>query len=257
MTRKIPLTGVENLRDYGDYPAAKGRLRKGYLYRSANHAYATDEDLQAMAALGVRVIVDLRRPNEREKDPSRRWPGFDGRVIENDIGENEADGWQAFMTGSVLTTDSVTSYMRRYYDRAPLVDRHIDLYSRYFDSLAAGEGPILIHCAAGKDRTGILAALTHHIAGVHRDDIIHDYLLTNDPDRFARRAPMFAAMVEEATGQRPDDETMHLVMGVHAEYLDRALQAIVSEHGHVDVYLEKALGVDASKRQRIESVILA
>jgi len=223
MTRKIPLTGVENFRDYGDYPAARGRLRKGYLFR----------------------------------DPSRRWPGFSGRVIENDIGETEADGWQAFMTGSVLTPESVTNYMRNYYDKAALVDRHIDLYSRYFDSLAAEEGPVLIHCTAGKDRTGILAALTHHIAGVHQDDILQDYLLTNDPERFARRAPQFSAMVEEATGQRPEEETMHLVMGVHAEYLERALKAMALEHGHIDGYLDKALGVDAAKRSRIESVILA
>ena len=63
-------------------------------------------------------------------------------------------------------------------------------FRRYFQALAAAEGPVLIHCAAGKDRTGILAALTHHLVGVHADDIVADYLLTNDLLAIDRRIPL-------------------------------------------------------------------
>ena len=72
--------------------------------------------------------------------------------------------------------------------KAALEARHIDLFSRYFHALAEAPGPVLIHCAGGKDRTGILAALTHHIAGVMRQDIVEDYLHTNRPETFERAA---------------------------------------------------------------------
>eukprot|EP01034_Spumella_vulgaris_P000581 gene581-766_t len=120
----------------------------------------------------------------------------------------------------------------------------------------AGVGIVVFHCTAGKDRTGILCALTHHIAGVHHDDIIADYLLTNDEERFARRLPLFAAHVEELTGRRPSDEAMRTTMGVEAEYLDRAFEAMRRENGGLDGYLREALGVDAARRAAVERRIL-
>ena len=82
MTRHIRLEAVENFRDFGDYPTTSGRrLKRGRLYRSASHGRATDADLTTIEALELAVIVDLRRPGERERDPSRRPAGFRGQVI--------------------------------------------------------------------------------------------------------------------------------------------------------------------------------
>ena len=203
-SRILPLEGVDNFRDYGDYRTAAGRrIRPGRLYRSANHAMATDADLDTIAALGLAVIVDLRRPEERRRTPSRRPADCAARVVTSDIDENpdEPDPWLTFLKGSDLTAASFRAYLVDYYRAAPYTPRHIDLFSRYFRALAEADGPVLIHCAAGKDRTGILAALTHHLAGVHRDDITEDYLLTNDPARFERRAPMVLEHLAEATGR--------------------------------------------------------
>ena len=93
MTRHIRFDGIDNFRDFGDYAAGQRRLKRGLLYRSAGHGYATDADLERLAALNLSVIVDLRRANEREKSPSRRWDGFAAQVIENDIGQDAADEW--------------------------------------------------------------------------------------------------------------------------------------------------------------------
>jgi len=128
--------------------------------------------------MGLAVIVDLRRANERERDPAPRWP-FAAQVIENDLGQETLDEWADFIATSDLTPGSFRSYMLDYYRKAPFQSRHIDLYARYFRALAESQGPVLVHCAAGKDRTGILCALTHHLAGVSDDDIFEDYLLTN------------------------------------------------------------------------------
>lgn len=258
MTRHIPFESIENFRDFGDYAAGQRRLRRGLLYRSASQARATDADLEKLAALGLSVIVDLRRSNEREKEPSRRWSGFSARVIENDIGQDTADEWHTFIASSDLTPQSFTDYMMDYYRALPFQRRHVDLYTRYFHALAETDGPVLVHCAAGKDRTGIICALTHHMAGVHDDDIREDYLLTNNMDRMQARLPQMREYVAEATGGRiPTDEALLTAMRVEAEYLDTAFAVMRDAHGSLDGYLDQALGLDADIRARIHDRLLA
>ena len=252
--RILPLEGVDNFRDYGDYATAAGaHLHKGRLYRSAHQARATDADLEAMAALDIAVIVDLRRKGERLRDPSRRPAGFAGMVIDNDLGDPAEDPWQLFVRSSDLSVESFRGYLLDYYWAAPNDERHLDLFARYFRALAEAKGPVLIHCAAGKDRTGILAALTHHMVGVHDDDIMADYLLTNSAARLEERAPLVAQMMAEQTGRSPTLEAVRTALGVEAAYLDQALKAIRADYGSVDAYLEKALGVDAKVRDGVQA----
>lgn len=257
MSRLLPFEGIENFRDFGDYVAGQRRLKKGLLYRSAHQAEATDADLARLAELGLAVVVDLRRSNERQSQPSRRWSGFAAEVIENDIGQEHADEWHEFIMGSDLTAESFRRYMLSYYDGAPHAKRHIDLYSRYFQTLARTEGAVLVHCAAGKDRTGILCALTHHVAGVHDDDIVADYLLTNNPERMEKRLPTIRARIAENTGRQPDDAALMTAMRVEAEYLERAFAAMRAQHGSIDGYLDQALGLTPELRGRIHDRLLA
>jgi len=258
MTRHVQLEAVENFRDFGDYPTASGRrMKRGRLYRSASHGRATDADLAAIEALNIAVIVDLRRPGERERDPARRPAGFRGVVIQNDQGEAAGDDpWWTFVRSCDLSEEAFRGYLLNYYREAPFTERHIDLFSRYFRALAEADGPVLIHCAAGKDRTGVLAALTHHIAGVSRDDITEDYLLTNNPERMAARAPMIAQVIEAETGRTPTDAALRAAIGVEAEYLAEAFRVIEAQHGAVDAYLEEVLGVDAALREALEARLL-
>jgi protein-tyrosine phosphatase len=258
MTRHIRLEGVENFRDYGDYAAAAGkRLKPGRLYRSASHGRATDADLAVIEALNLAAIVDLRRPGERERDPARRPAGFNGQLIQNDIGESaDDDPWWTFVRTCDLSEAAFNGYLMDYYREAPFKERHIDLFARYFRFLANAEGPVLIHCAAGKDRTGVLAALTHHLAGVHPDDIVEDYLLTNNPERIAARAPMVAQMIQQETGRTPTDAAVRAAIGVEAAYLAEAFRAIEAEHGSTDAYLERVLGIDPALRAQLETQLL-
>ena len=256
MTRRLPLDGIENFRDFGDYAAGERRLKSGLLYRSGHHARASDSDLQALEKLGFSVIVDLRRSNEREREPSRRWDAFAAEVIDNDIGQDGIDEWYAFLEASDLSPRSFRDYMLDYYEKAPFVARHVDLYRRYFQALAGSEGPVLVHCAAGKDRTGILCALTHHVAGVADDDIVADYLATNDPARFAARADGFRQHIQETTGRAVSDEAMHVAMGVEPAYLEMAFHVMRDRHGSIDSYLDETLGLDAGVRGRIHDRLL-
>jgi protein tyrosine/serine phosphatase len=148
--------------------------------------------------------------------------------------------------------------MRDYYRAAPVQRRHIDLYQRYFRALAETTGPILVHCAAGKDRTGIICALTHHVAGVHDDDIVADYLLTNNHERMVARLPLMREYVTETAGGRvPSDEALMTAMRVEADYLEEAFRVMREAHGSLDGYLDDVLGLNPEIRERLHDRLLA
>lgn len=258
--RKLAFQGLRNFRDFGGYATTRGQpMAAGRFYRSAQHALATDEDLAKLAAMEISAVVDLRRPPERERMPSRRWTDFDAQLIENDDHDEGAgkDSWEGFMAEWDMSETAIREYNYRYYERAVGLPRLHDLYSRYFKAVGESVGPVIVHCAAGKDRTGIICALTHMVAGVHRDDIIADYLLTNDHDAFAVYAPLWQEDIAKQRGSAPPLETMYVAMGVDEAYLARAFATIDKDFGGVEAYLRDALGVDAPLREKIEKRLFA
>ena len=243
---------LDNFRDYGDYASAAGRrIAGGRLFRSAHHARASDADLARLADLGIAAVVDLRRPGERRDQPSRRPPGFAGLVIESDHDDGREAPHITFLKTADLTVDAGRRFMTETYRELPFEPSHLDLFGRYFRALAEADGPVLIHCAAGKDRTGLLAALTHHLLGVHPDDMIEDYLLTNTAVDLAGRAPGIARQLEAITGRPAAHDAVVAFLGVEPVYLETALAEIVARAGSIDAWLEQALGVDAGLRDRI------
>lgn len=243
---------LDNFRDYGDYASVAGsRIRAGRLFRAGHQARVSDADLERLAAFGIGTVVDLRRPGERRDQPSRRPAGFAGAVIESAHDDGGEAPHITFLKTSDLTADSGRRFMTDTYRRLPFEPSHLDLFARYFQSLGTTDQPVLIHCAAGKDRTGTLAALTHHLLGVHADDMVEDYLLTNVAVDLHRRAPGIARQLETMTGRSASHDAVVAFLGVEAVYLETALAEIVARFGSIDGYLKQALGVDAGLRDRI------
>jgi protein-tyrosine phosphatase len=256
-SRILPLEGVENFRDYGGYPSRHGgRIAAGRLFRSAHHGAATAEDLAVLADLDLACVVDLRRPRERDMQPSRRPDPFAARVVQCDLGDQAEAPHIAFLRETDLTPESARAFFLDYYAKAPFEPRHLELFARYFAALGEIDGPVLIHCTAGKDRTGLLAALTHHVLGAHPDDIAADYLLTNVAARVEARAPMVAVALEAQLGKTPSDVAVRAFLGVEADYLDAAFRAIDAAHGSLEAYLA-ALGVDAPAAERLRAKLIA
>lgn len=243
---------LDNFRDYGDYAAGAGRhIVPGRLFRSAHQARVSDADLNRLDALDIAAIVDLRRPSERRDQPSKRPARFTGAVIESAHDDGGEAPHITFLKTADLTPDSGRRFMTETYRRLPFEASHLDLFARYFRTLGEVEGPVLIHCAAGKDRTGMLAALTHHLLGVHPDDMIADYLLTNVAVDLERRAPGVTRQLQAMTGRSASHDAVVAFLGVEPAYLETALAEVVAQYGSVDGYLERALGVDARLRDRI------
>jgi protein-tyrosine phosphatase len=254
--RLIPLENVRNFRDFGGYASRHGgRVRMGRLYRSGHHAEASQRDLEAMAALGIHVQADLRRPDEREKQKSR----FAAPVtITHDGGRETEAPHMRFLTQVSVDADAADQWMSDYYEAAPFKAHHQALFRDWFVHLAgAPEGAAgLVNCAAGKDRTGILCALTHHVLGVSEADIRADYDLTNEAVGIEARLPEAAAYFNQMLGKDYPADVFRPFMGVRMKYLERALGAIEARAGSVEAYLVDVLEVDAPLQAELRAKLI-
>lgn len=250
------LQGVLNFRDFGGYTGADGaKVATGRLFRSAHFAEATDQDAAALDALNVRVMVDLRRPEEREMEPNR-WPGAGVRVITNDEGLVVQPAHVAALEQGDWSVAGVKAYMQGAYAGYPFEARYVALFGEFLRDLAKVEGAGLVHCAAGKDRTGCLCALTLTILGVPEEAIIADYELTNVAFDVEARLPQMRARIAERAGAAPSDEALRVMLGVRADYLATYFATLHARYPNLTDYLDEVLGVDAATQEAIRARLL-
>jgi protein tyrosine/serine phosphatase len=255
----IELEGVVNFRDFGGMPGAGGRLlRRGLLFRSGHHAAATDRDLARLATLDFALIVDLRRPAERTRDPARRPPAARPVVLEHAGPADIAVAPHlAFLAEPNPALDQVTRQMIVGYRGYPFDPHYVTLYRAYFERLAGAEGPVLINCHAGKDRTGLLCALTLHVLGVAPEDIFADYLASNRHCRADARMGELAERFKALHGGEVSEALIRRLLMVDSTYLEAAFAAIDEVHGDLDAYLADALAVTSPVRKAIRARYLS
>lgn len=246
--------GVHNFRDYGGYRAAGGRIRTGLLWRSGQHGEATAADLERIAALDIRTVIDLRGDAERREMPCLRTPEFTGAVLfapgetaGSELAPHEEAG------RGVQDAAGARAAMRRLYANMPFRLVLVGSLRLYFEALATRDGASLLHCLAGKDRTGLAVALFHTLLGVHADDVMADYLLTMTAGDPARRISSAAPSIRARYGAHLDDATILTLMGVEEDYLATALAAVEERYVSVGRYAAEVLGVDATRRRALES----
>jgi len=252
--RLVDFERVLNFRDFGGWDTSDGgKVVRGRLYRSASFHDASDADIEKLDGMGIRTLVDLRRPEERNREPNR-WPGGGTRVIVNNEGPQEdlPPHFIALMR-SDLTAESVTAYMHLRYREFAANERHIDLYRNWFSALLAEEAPAVIHCAAGKDRTGLGCALTLIALGVPEETIYADYEFTNAAIDLDKRLPRIKERMETRLGKTLSDDALRPMLGVHVDYLRTAFDAIDAEYGSALGYMERELGVGAGERAALRA----
>jgi protein-tyrosine phosphatase len=212
------------------------------LYRSATLAHLTPEDVAAVAALGLRTVVDLRGVAEAAARPSRLPAGAE-RVslpIEPTVGASLHD----LMLRSEARGEDVVALLRRaYLDYATV---SLDAYRGLFDLLLdPARHALLFHCSAGKDRTGLGAALVLLALGAEREVILADYVAT---DRLWRRD----YALPDGTPQPLADA----LYATHPELLTAALAAAAAPYGGEAGLIEHGLGLDATRLARLRALLL-
>ncbi|MFM5932014.1 MAG: tyrosine-protein phosphatase [Novosphingobium sp.] len=251
--RVLNLQGVHNFRDYGGYAVAGGgRVRSRTLWRSGQHLEASDADLAAIDALALAHVFDLRSDRERASHPCRRPDPFGATV--HTVPDNTAN--QAPHVSSARRDAATTrANMVRSYQGIAFRPLLVEMVRNMFVRIGQGDGASLVNCMAGKDRTGFAVAMVHHALGVHHDDIISDYLLTNSAGNVEER---IAAGGRSISGLIPeiDPEALRVLMGVEAEYLDTAWAAMRERHGSVDAYQRDVLGLDDALRGRLRDALV-
>jgi protein-tyrosine phosphatase len=255
--RVYTLEGVRNFRDFGGYTTQEGRtVKRGLLFRSGHYNEATDADIAKVSQLNIQLQADLRRPDERERQPGR-WSAPE--LVTSDGGREMQSPHMTFLTQVEIDQDAAEDWMNGYYVTAPYKPHHVELFSAWFDRLA-GLGPdeaALVNCAAGKDRTGITCALTKHVLGVSRGDILADYEMTNTAVDIEARLPEAQAYFNNMLDRSYDADVYRPFMGVRRRYLETAFSTIESESGSLDAYLEDVLGVTEDMRADLKARLLA
>lgn len=256
--RVLPFDGIHNFRDYGGYVCRDGaRLKSGRLFRSGQHVDATDDDLAAVAALNLSTVIDLRGDSERAKFPCARPPGFVADVLFAS-GETAGAGYAPHVEAArdVATAGQAHAAMVILYKFMPFRPKLIEILKLYFAALEQSEGPTLLHCLAGKDRTGLAAGLLHRLMGVHPDDVMADYMLTNVAGNVERRIAAGASTVRSSFGHAMDDAAVRTLMSVHPEFLQTSFSEIERGHGSVEVYARDVLGVSDGRLAQLGARLL-
>jgi protein-tyrosine phosphatase len=237
--RLVPLAGTLNFRDLGGYPASGGVTRWGRVYRSDKLSGLTDADVEHLAGLGLRTVCDFRYDREIAEDPSRLPDG--ATIVRLSVGaapgDNPAsleDRIRAGELTSVTTEAMAAGYLA-------MLDRQAELFGRLVAHVAhADHHPVVIHCTAGKDRTGLGAALLLGAVGVADEVIVEDYRLTDDYRSVHRLAEIGPQI--EAVGLALDD--LRVLFTAPAETMALTLAGVDERWGGILGYLQGPAGVD-------------
>jgi protein-tyrosine phosphatase len=237
--RHLNLAGASNFRDLGGYPAGDGRVvcwRQ--IFRSNHLGHLTEADIQALRALGIKSAFDFRGTEER----AAALCGVAEIAVHSlPIEPTVVAALRARRAnGTPLSSGDALEVMRDSY--RGYVHHNTPSFRALFAHLLEDRAPLVIHCTAGKDRTGFACALILHALGVADDVIAEDYLLTN---RFYRRDPT-------ASSDLPDD-VKQVLGSVQAPFLAAAFEAIGADYGDLENYFRDGLGLGTAERANLQA----
>jgi protein-tyrosine phosphatase len=248
-----------NFRDFGGMSSRFGGIvKRGLLYRGGALSGGADADAYAehLLALDFALIVDLRYIGERHED-RMPWPAFyASRILFLDGGrDGEAPHMAPLRNGSINEALADQLYVQLYRD-LPFDPFYRRLFARALNSLPDLEGRALIHCSAGKDRTGMLVALILYALGVPSNEILADYMMSAKASYLLELVPSLARAMEAKYGHCVRDELMVKLLGVEEHYLTAMLNEVETKCGSIDAYLDSA-GLDANRRDLMRERFLS
>jgi protein-tyrosine phosphatase len=245
--RHVPLQGAINFRDLGGYATTDGHhVKWKVLYRSADISKLTPTDLDTLSARHILFDVDLRGVAESAQAPDKINPGTD--YILCPAGSDSTNTMFRRLAGMQTGGDSLMLVF--YTNTTYLTPRYKPFFGKLLD-LPDGDA-LLFHCTAGKDRTGIAAALLLYALGVPYETIREDYEATN----YYRARGNDSSIKAMAARANISESVLRAMWSAKGEYLDATFDAIRKKYGSIDSYLTDQLGLDKEKLVKLRAKYL-
>lgn len=240
----LGLAGAPNFRDLGGYRTRDGRtVRRGLVFRSSKLAPLTPVDWARVETLGIHGVYDLRTVEERHAEPDN-WPQPPATVYASP--KPDMAGTIAAMRRAGSSPAAVRGVIIGFYRRMPI--DYAPEYAAFFKGLAGGATPVVVHCTAGKDRTGVASALLLTALGVPRATVVDDYEMTERLlVRPAGKPGMPVGGKAGATMATLPPAAQDAVWRSDPVYIRAALETVDARYGSIDGYMRRALGMSAAE----------
>ncbi len=252
--RSSVLRAAPAFRDLGGLPAGGGKaMRRGLVFRSSALTELPLEDQAALEELGLSLVCDLRSVAERAADPCVTSLDRASR-LNIDLAESlrtHIDPIFQRLRADPSAEASLEMMLCMYTHLPVTAASHLRMILL---AIADGKLPVLIHCSAGKDRTGFVVAMLLGILGVSRSHIYSDYLHSVDGCTDVHRERT-ARLMLQLTGRPLDGDALHVMSAVRPEYLDAMFNTIETKWGGLQPYF-KAIGVEDKARSSLRTLLL-
>lgn len=253
----LPVEGIVNARDLGGYPAADGRtVRSGILFRAASLADATDADLDYLARIPVKEVIDFRMDFELKGRADRMAPGAEyvripvnssaGSKLDDDESTRKMKERKHFDINKVIMIaafhEKAQALAQELYPNMVFHPECQQQFAAFLQEVVAADGgAVLFHCTQGKDRTGLASAFLLSALGVDREHIVADFDITNrvyekQVKRLSRRVRLFG-------GKEPELAVIQSLIGANTENFIKTLDQIDATYGSMTEYLTGPLGL--------------
>jgi protein-tyrosine phosphatase len=248
MTSPITLSSSAAFRDLGGAPTIDGRrVAYGRLFRADALSQLDAQDRTRLDRLSLRLVCDLRSASERSSSPCLDWLDPAPRRLHLELSAGLVGATYPFLDRLRRGADLAAARGLMETTYAELPGSAAPFLTQLFESLVAGEWPVLVHCTAGKDRTGFTVAMILAALDVEPDFIRDDYLRGSGRKPLEIEQPS-THLMDALIGRRLTDEESRFVHAVHGAYLDATYERIARDWGDPLAYLERAAGLDASRR---------
>lgn len=257
--RPIPMTATANFRDYGGYLTDSGQqVVWGKLFRTGHMGDMSADDIRAISQLNIQTVLDFRRLEEAANQPSQLPQGLQPTSIVISPGSS-IDLFSAIMDDGIDEA-KIDQFMQEI--NHDLAISHQASYRQMFDALLTHrDSGSIIHCSAGKDRTGFGGLLVLGALGVNRQTIMQDYLLTNEHVNLDREIARWTknysdtdwskrggdSAAENVQPKAFNRDALAVILKVKASYLQTAMDTIDNEFGGLERYLKEQIGLEADE----------
>lgn len=264
MQRHLDLPGLINFRDLGLYSAIdqQSRIRQvklGSLYRSGHFNELEDVSRHVLNEKQIDLVFDFRSTKERMKKPNRLELSTKPESIEMDIDPGSGASFLRVLQQAEYKGNMNAQHMEEMMCamNRSLVSDHAEVYRYFFQHLLVRQPKtIVIHCASGKDRTGIAVALLLSALGVDRQTIIDDYLLTNACLNVQHHVSRAMADFDPGYQSRMSEDVMSAMYGVKLHYISAAFDEIDKRYSNIQNYLQQQMALDNSAIHLLQEMYL-